>query len=110
MNPLSLAALEVSELLDFDVESLCKEPELEVEENEWGDGEETEISIIRAYTEGGGVVLETVDDSPPLDDDSYDEDFVWDGEDGNDSEDVSLEEELGDSDSGDDDQLEAQVE
>jgi len=70
LNPLSVVALGVFELLDFDVESLGKEPEWEVEENEWDDGGETEISIVGAHTERGRVVLATINDNPPSDDDS----------------------------------------
>ena len=74
-----MATLGVYELLDFDVRSLHKEPQWEVEDNEWDDGGETEISIVGAHTEGGRVILTTVNDSPSSDDDSQDEDFVWDG-------------------------------
>jgi len=105
-----VANLGISELKDFDVEYLCKEPEWEVDDNEWVDVGETEISIVGAYTEGDRVVLTTVDDTEPADDDSEDDDFVWDGEDDNDSEDVSLDEEFGNSASGDDEELEAKVE
>ena len=70
MNPLSVVALGVFELLDFDVESLGKEPEWEVEENEWDDGGETKILIVGAHTERGRAVLTTVNDNPPSDDDS----------------------------------------
>ena len=92
---------------------MYKEPEWEVEDNEWHDGGEIEISIVGAYIEGGRVVLTTVNENPPSDDDNQDENFVWDGEeteDGNDVEDVSLDEEINSSDSGNDEQLEAQIE
>jgi len=75
-KPLSVAALGVSELKDFDVESLCKEPEWEVDDNEWVDVGETEISIVGAHTQGDRVVLATFDDSQPSDDDSEDKDFI----------------------------------
>ena len=74
-----MAALGVSELKDFDIESLCKEPEWEVDDNEWVDVGENEISIVGVHIEGGRAVLTTVDDFQPTDDDSdEDEDFVWD--------------------------------
>jgi len=76
-----------------------------VKENEWDDGGENEILIVGAHTERGRIVLATVNDSPPSDDDIQDEDFVWDGED---SEDVSLDEEINNSDSSE--ELEAHVE
>ncbi|KAJ8420926.1 hypothetical protein Cgig2_030220 [Carnegiea gigantea] len=60
--------------------------------------------------EGSRVIVTSVDDNPPSDDDSEDEDFVVDGEDVDDSEDVSLDEENNSSESGDDEQLEVQVE
>ncbi|KAJ8422868.1 hypothetical protein Cgig2_018755 [Carnegiea gigantea] len=106
-NPLPLVALGVDELLDFVVGSLCREPEWKVEENEWDDGRETEISIIGAHIEGGRVIVSCVNDNPASNDDSQDENFVEDGEnieDVNDSEDVSLDKETNSSDYGDDDQ------
>ncbi|KAJ8421206.1 hypothetical protein Cgig2_025004 [Carnegiea gigantea] len=57
----------------------------------------------------GRVIVTCVNDNPASDDDSQDEDFVGDGEeieDVNDSEDVSLDEENNNSDSGDDNQVE----
>ncbi|KAJ8444410.1 hypothetical protein Cgig2_005932 [Carnegiea gigantea] len=78
-NPLSLAVLGVDELLDFDVGSLCREPQWEVKENEWDDGMDAVISIVGAQAEGGRVIVTSVDDNPPSDDDSEDEDFVVDG-------------------------------
>ena len=72
----------------------------QVDDNEWVDVGETEISIVGAHTQGDRVVLATFDDSQPSGDDSEDEDFVWDGEDDNDSEDVPLDEELGNNASG----------
>ena len=105
-----MAVLGVDELLDFDVGSLCREPQWEVEENEWDDGRDAVISIIGAQAEGGRVIVTSVDDNPPSDDDSEDEDFIVDGKDGYDSEDVSLDEENNNSKSGDDEQLEVQVE
>ncbi|KAJ8439455.1 LOW QUALITY PROTEIN: hypothetical protein Cgig2_008486 [Carnegiea gigantea] len=109
-NPLPLAVLGVNELLDFDVVSLCREPQWEFEENEWDDGRDTVISIVGAQAEGGRIIVTSVDDNPPSDDDSEDEDFVVDGEDVDHSEDVSLDEENNSSDSGDEEQLEVQVE
>ncbi|KAJ8438844.1 hypothetical protein Cgig2_023036 [Carnegiea gigantea] len=109
-NPLPLAVLGVDELVDFDVGSLCREPQWEVEENEWDDGRDPVISIVGAQVEGGRVIITSIDDNPPSDDDSEDEDFVVDGEDVDDSENVSLDEENNSSESGDDEQLEVQVE
>ena len=78
----------------------------------WDDGREAKISIVRAYTDGGRVIITCVNDSPASDDDIQDEDFVGDGEEienVNDSEDVSLDEVNNSSDSRDDDQLEIEV-
>ena len=94
LKPLSVAALGISELKDFDIESLCKEPQWEVDDNEWVDVGENEISIVGVHIEGDRAVLTS----------------VWDNEDDQDSEDVSLDEELGDSASGEDADLEAEVE
>ena len=105
-----MAVLEVGEILDFDVGFMCREPQWEVEENEWDDGRDAVISIIGAQAEGGRVIVTSVDDNPPSDDDSEDEDFVVDCEDVDDSEDVSLDEEDNSSESGDDDQLKVQAE
>ena len=105
----SVAALGVSELKDFDIESLCKEPQWEVEDNDWVDVGESQISIVGVHIEGDRVVLTNVDDTQPTDDDSEDGDFIWDSADDNDSEDVSLDEESGDSASGEDEELEDQV-
>ena len=110
LKPLSVAALGVSELKDFDIESLCKEPQWEVDDNEWVDVGESAISIVGAHIEGDRAVLTTVDDIQPTDDDSEDEDFVWDSEDNKDSEDVSLDEESDNSACGEDEELEAEVE
>ena len=78
------------ELLDFNVESFCKEPKWEVEENGWMMVGRLRFQLLGLILRELVVVLATIDDRPPSDDDSQDEDFVWDGEDGNDSEDVSL--------------------
>ncbi|KAJ8438747.1 hypothetical protein Cgig2_020302 [Carnegiea gigantea] len=75
-------------------------------------GREAEISIVGAHTEGGRVIVTCVNDNLASDDDIQDEDFIRDGEeieDVNESEDVSLNEENNSSDSGDDDQLEIEV-
>ena len=45
-----MAAFGLSELKDFDVESLCKEPEWEVDNNEWVNVGEIDISIVGAHT------------------------------------------------------------
>jgi len=105
-----LAVLRVDELLDFDVGSLCRQPQWEVEENEWDDGRDAVSSIVGAQVEGGRVIVTSVDDNPPSDDDSKDEDFIVDGEDVDDSEDVSLDKKNNSSESGDEEQLEVQVE
>jgi len=105
-----LAVLGVDELLDFDVGSLCREPQWEVEENEWDDGRDAVISIIGAQAEGGRVIVTSVDDNPPSDDDSEDEDFIVDSEDVDDNDDMSLDEENNSSESRDDEQLKVQVE
>ena len=100
------------ELLDFVVGSLYREPEWEVEGNEWDDDKEAEISIIGAHTEGGRVIVTCVNDNPASDDDSQGEDFVRDGEkieDVNGSEHISLDKETNSSDYGDHDQLEVEV-
>jgi len=68
------------------------------------------ISIVGAQAEGGRVIVTSVDDNPPSNDDSEDEDFVVNGEDVDDSKDVSLDEENNSSESGDGEQLEVQVE
>ena len=47
-----------------------------MDDNEWVDVGEIEISIVGAHTEGDRVVLATFDDNQPSDDDSEDEDFV----------------------------------
>ncbi|KAJ8448871.1 hypothetical protein Cgig2_030727 [Carnegiea gigantea] len=111
-NPLSLTALGVDELLDLDIRSLYREPEWEVEENEWNDGGEVEIFIVRVHTEGGRVVVTCVNDNPAIDDDSQAENFARDGEeieDANDNKDVSLDEETDINDSRNDDQLKVAV-
>ncbi|KAJ8430684.1 LOW QUALITY PROTEIN: hypothetical protein Cgig2_024549 [Carnegiea gigantea] len=85
---------------------------LNVEENEYDDAEEAEISIVRAHTERGRVIVTCVTDNPASDGDSHDKDFTGDGEeieDVNDSEDISLDEETKNGDSRDDDQLEVEV-
>ncbi|KAJ8448909.1 LOW QUALITY PROTEIN: hypothetical protein Cgig2_030765 [Carnegiea gigantea] len=75
-NPLPLATLGVDELLDFDVGSLYREPEWEVEENDWDASREAEISIVGAHAERGRVSITCVDDNRASDDDSQDEDFT----------------------------------
>ncbi|KAJ8443285.1 hypothetical protein Cgig2_015763 [Carnegiea gigantea] len=112
-NPLPLAALGIDELLDFDVGYLCKEPEWEVEENEWDDGREVEIFIVGDHTKGGRVIITCFNDNPASDDDSQDKNFIGDDEEtrhSNDSENVSLDDENNNSDSGDDEQLQVEVE
>ncbi|KAJ8424848.1 hypothetical protein Cgig2_021276 [Carnegiea gigantea] len=104
-NPLYFAALGVDELLNFDVRSLCREPKWDIEENEWNDGRETEISIVGAHTEGGKVIVTYVNDNLAYNDDRDSEETG----DVNDSEDVSLDEENNSSESGDDNQLEGKV-
>jgi len=82
-----------------------------VDDNEWVDVGEGEISIVTVHIEGDRTVLTTVDGTQPTDVDSEeDEDFVWDSEDDKDSEDVSLDEELGNSASEENEELEAEVE
>ncbi|KAJ8428876.1 hypothetical protein Cgig2_021043 [Carnegiea gigantea] len=109
-NPLPLAVLRVDVLLDFDVGSLFREPQLELEENEWDDGRDAVISIVGAQAEGGRVIVTSVDNNPPSADDSEDEDFIVDGEDVDNSEDMSLDEKNNSSESEDDKQLKVQSE
>ncbi|KAJ8443972.1 hypothetical protein Cgig2_020818 [Carnegiea gigantea] len=96
-NHLPLVVIGVDELLDFDVE-----------ENKWDDSRDAMISIVGAQPEGGRVIVTSVDDNPPSGDNSEDEDFVVDGEDIDDSKDVSLDEENNNSESRNDEQLEVQ--
>ena len=90
-------------MLDFNVKSLGKEPEWEVKDNEWDDGGKTKIQLLGLILGGGRIVLTSINDNPPFNDDSWNEDFIEDGEeiDGdNDSENVFLEEETNSSDYG----------
>ncbi|KAJ8421831.1 LOW QUALITY PROTEIN: hypothetical protein Cgig2_024207 [Carnegiea gigantea] len=109
-NPLPLAALRVDELLNFDVGSLCRKPEWEVKENEWDDGREADISMLELILREIGLLLLVLMTTQPLM--MIDEDFVGDGEETGDvdnSEDVSLDKENNSSESGDDEQLEVEV-
>ena len=63
-----MVALEVDELLDFDVGSLYREPKWEIEENEWDDGREAEISIV-AHAEESRVIVTCFNDNPSFNDD-----------------------------------------